>query len=181
MGVPIHSTEVISIDEKGSRNQLGVVGELAAKGPQIMKGYWNNKEETANVFTKDGYLRTGDSGYTSEDGVYVVGRIKDQINSGGYKIWPHEVESVLLENEHVKEVAVVGIPDPTFGEVVKAFVVLKSPVKEEELKAFSRARLSGYKVPRYFEFTESLPKSSVGKVLHRELRLQTDTFNKNNA
>ncbi len=122
------------------------------------------------MFTSYGFLLTGDIGYVSADGVYLLGRKKDQINSGGYKIWPHEVESVLMENEHVHEVAVVGIPDSIYGETVKAFIVLKSPASEEELRAFCKARLSGFKVPKYFEFRNTLPKSSVGKILHRTLR-----------
>src|SRR5208283_4328987 len=109
----------------------------------------------------------------SSEGVYLLGRSKDVINSAGFKIWPHEVESVLLENDGVREAAVVGVSDPDRGEIAVAFVVLKSEkITEEELKEFCKSRLTTYKVPRKFVFVESLPKSSVGKVLHRVLREQ---------
>lgn len=171
VGIPLLGTEIVAVDETTQKPlPNGSIGELAAKGPQIMRGYWNNSVETSKVFTSQGFLLTGDIGYVSADGVYLLGRKKDQINSGGYKIWPHEVESVLMENEHVQEVAVVGIPDPVYGETVKAFIVLKSPASKEELRAFCKARLSGFKVPKSFEFMDALPKSSVGKILHRALR-----------
>jgi len=171
VGIPLSETEIVAVEELTQRPlPNGSVGELAAKGPQIMKGYWNNNGETLKVFTKDGFLLTGDVGYVAKDGVYLLGRKKDQINSGGYKIWPHEVENVLMENAHVQEVAVVGTPDPLYGETVKAFIVLKSPTSEEELRAFCKVRLSSFKVPKSFEFMDTLPKSSVGKILHRALR-----------
>ncbi|MGI0068694.1 MAG: class I adenylate-forming enzyme family protein [Nitrososphaerales archaeon] len=170
VGKPINGTELVSLDSNDNPNEIGEIGELAAKGPQIMKGYWMNEKETALVFTKDRYLKTGDIGYVSDEGVYLLGRKKDVINSGGYKIWPHEVEKVLMENEKVKEAAVVGVKDETYGEAVKAFIVLNSEIKIEELKSFCKARLSSYKVPKYFDFVDNLPRSSVGKILHRVLR-----------
>jgi long-chain acyl-CoA synthetase len=171
VGKPLPNTQVVAIDEAQNLLPMGCVGELAAKGPQVMKEYWMNDEETKKVFTEDGWLRTGDTGSISSDGVYLLGRKKDVIDSAGFKIWPHEVESVLLENDRVREAAVVGADDPDRGEIVVAFVVLKNEkIKEEDLKEFCKSRLTTYKVPRKFVFVESLPKSSVGKVLHRVLR-----------
>ncbi len=171
VGVPIKNTLVATVDENENWREDGKEGELVAKGPQVMKGYWKNPEETSKAFTKDGFLKTGDVGIVRPDGVYILGRKKDQINSGGYKIWPHEVESVLMENDGIREVAVIGISDPLYGEAVKAFIVKnRSSLNDEELRNFCRDKLAGYKIPRYFEYVESLPKSSVGKILHRELR-----------
>ena len=171
VGRPIAQTRVVTVDEDGNRKEANVEGELAAQGPQVMKGYWNNPEETKKVFTKESFLKTGDDGVVKSDGVYIFGRRKDQINSGGYKIWPHEVESVLMENDAVREVAVVGVQDSLYGEVVKAFVVRKrTSLGDDELRSFCRDKLAGYKIPKYFEYVEALPKSSVGKILHRELR-----------
>jgi long-chain acyl-CoA synthetase len=135
-----------------------------------MLGYWNNEVETKKVFASTGHLLTGDMGYVTPEGVYLLGRKKNVINSGGYKIWPDEVERVLLENEHVKELAVIGVHDELYGEAVKAYVVPNGLVTVRELKGFCRKRLSSYKVPRQLVFCESLPKSSVGKILHRVLR-----------
>ncbi len=173
VGKPLPNTQVAALDETQDLLPMGNVGELAAKGPQIMREYWMNDEETKKVFTGDGWLRTGDIGSVSSEGVYLLGRKKDVINSAGFKIWPHEVESVLLENDEVREAAVVGVNDPDRGEIAVAFVVLKNEkITEEELKEFCKSRLTTYKVPRKFVFVESLPKSSVGKVLHRVLREQ---------
>ncbi len=171
VGVPIPNTQVSTVDENGKCTEESMEGELAARGPQVMKGYWNNVQETERVFTKDGFLKTGDMGMVKTDGVYIYGRKKDQINSGGYKIWPHEVESVLMENNGVREVAVIGIYDPLFGEAVKAFIVRnRSTLNDDELRSFCRDKLASYKIPKYFEYVEALPKSSVGKILHRELK-----------
>jgi long-chain acyl-CoA synthetase len=171
VGVPIPNTQVLTVDENGKRTEELAEGELAAMGPQVMKGYWNNTEETEKVFTKDGFLKTGDMGIVRPDGVYIYGRKKDQINSGGYKIWPHEVESILMENNGVREVAVIGIYDSLFGEAVKAFIVRnRSTLNDDELRSFCRDKLASYKIPKYFEYVEALPKSSVGKILHRELK-----------
>jgi long-chain acyl-CoA synthetase len=169
VGIPLGEMEVIALDESHKILSLGEVGELAAKGPQVMKGYWRNPIETSKVFTEDGWLLTGDLGYVSLEGVFVLGRRKDVINSGGYKVWPQEVEDVLRENEHVIDAVVVGTKDEYFGECVKAFVVLNTPIQESELKNFCKARLADYKAPKVFEFRNSLPKSSVGKILRRSL------------
>ncbi|MDG6997291.1 MAG: AMP-binding protein [Nitrososphaerota archaeon] len=177
VGIPLDETEIVALDESHRPLPSGQTGELAAKGPQVMSGYFENAEETSKVFTSDGWLLTGDLGYVGSDGVYLLGRKKEAINTGGYKVWPSEVESLLLENEHVLEAAVVGISDDYYGETVKAFVVSKSPVSEEELTRFCRARLSSYKVPRKIEFRTSLPKSSVGKILRRALQEESKSSN----
>jgi len=168
VGPPLPGTEIAAF-RNGERLSDGEVGELGARGPQVMHGYWENPEETNRVFTREGFLLTGDTGCVTAEGVYILGRLKNMINSGGYKVWPNEVEQVIMENPHVKEVAVVGTSDERLGEAVKAFVVTDGNVTADELKAFCRERLAGYKVPRIFEFRKELPKSSVGKILHRML------------
>ncbi len=174
VGVPLSQTQVVSMDEKNQVLPKGELGELAARGPQVMMGYWQNEEETKKSITSDGWLLTGDLGFVSEDGVYIIGRKKETINSGGYKIWPSEVEHVLMENQHVSEAAVIGVKDEHFGEIVKAFVVLKSDENEAALAKFCKERLSSYKVPKRFEFRNSLPKSSVGKLLRRSLEKEEE-------
>jgi long-chain acyl-CoA synthetase len=169
VGVPLDGTEVAAFEGE-RRLPLNAVGELGARGPQIMRGYWNNAEDTKAVFNQDGFLLTGDIGYIAEDGVYLLGRRKNLINTGGYKVWPHEVEEVIMENPHVREVAVVGAPDDKYGEIVKAYVVADGEIDEKTLRDFCKERLAGYKVPRVIEFRSSLPKSSVGKILHRLLK-----------
>lgn len=147
------------------------IGEIAIKGPQVMKGYWNRPDETEKTF-KNGWLLTGDLGYMDEQGFfYVVERKKDTIIAGGFNIYPREVEEVLYEHEAIQEVVVAGIPDPYRGETVKAYVVLKKNAKvtEEELNEFSRKNLASYKVPRSYEFRDELPKTTIGKILRRVL------------
>ncbi|CAH0129760.1 Long-chain-fatty-acid--CoA ligase [Peribacillus sp. Bi96] len=147
------------------------IGEIAIKGPQVMKGYWNRPDETESTF-KNGWLLTGDLGYMDEQGFfYVVERKKDTIIAGGFNIYPREVEEVLYEHEAIQEVVVAGIPDPYRGETVKAYVVLKKDARatEEELDDFARKNLASYKVPRSYEFRDELPKTMIGKVLRRVL------------
>jgi long-chain acyl-CoA synthetase len=147
------------------------IGEIAIKGPQVMKGYWNRPDETEKTF-KNGWLLTGDLGYMDEQGFfYVVERKKDTIIAGGFNIYPREVEEVLYEHEAIQEVVVAGIPDPYRGETVKAYVVLKknARVTEEELNEFARKNLASYKVPRSYEFRNELPKTTIGKILRRVL------------
>lgn len=147
------------------------IGEIAIKGPQVMKGYWNRPEETDQTF-KNGWLLTGDLGYIDEKGFfYVVDRKKDTIIAGGFNIYPREIEEVLYEHEAVQELVVAGVPDPYRGETVKAYIVLKegATVTEEELNEFARKHLASYKVPRLYEFRDELPKTTVGKILRRAL------------
>jgi long-chain acyl-CoA synthetase len=172
IGVPWPDTDAAIFSmETGERLSVGEIGEIAIKGPQVMKGYWNRPEDTAQTL-RDGWLLTGDLGYMDEDGYfYVVDRKKDMIIAGGYNIYPREIEEVLYEHPDVQEVVAAGIPDPYRGETVKAYVVLKEGTKitEEELNKFVRQHLAAYKVPRIYEFRQELPKTAVGKILRRAL------------
>ncbi|MGD6833291.1 long-chain-fatty-acid--CoA ligase [Sutcliffiella halmapala] len=172
VGIPWPNTDskIISM-ETGEEAPVNEIGEIVVRGPQIMKGYWNRKEETEAVL-KDGWLLTGDLGYMDERGFfYVVDRKKDMIIAGGFNIYPREIEEVLYEHEKIQEVIVAGIPDPYRGETVKAYVVKKQGVTltEEELDAYARKHLAAYKVPRLYEFRDELPKTAVGKILRRAL------------
>ncbi|RYG74967.1 long-chain-fatty-acid--CoA ligase [Lentibacillus lipolyticus] len=173
IGVPWPDTDAKIVDmESGDEAEVGEVGELAVKGPQVMQGYWNNQEETERVL-KDGWFFTGDMGYMDEHGFfYISDRKKDMIIAGGYNIYPREVEEVLYEHEAVQEAVVAGVPDPYRGETVKAYVVLKSDYKdvtEKDFDEFCRSRLAAFKVPRIYEFRNELPKTAVGKILRRKL------------
>ncbi|MCX7689192.1 long-chain-fatty-acid--CoA ligase [Thermoflexus sp.] len=174
IGLPIPDTDVRIVDvETGTRElEPGEIGELIIKGPQVMKGYWNRPEETAQTL-RGGWLYTGDIARMDEDGYfYIVDRKKDMILTGGFNVYPREVEEVLYAHPAVLEATVVGVPDPYRGEAVKAYVVLKpgAQASEEEILAHCRKNLAPYKVPRSVEFRDSLPKSMVGKVLRRVLR-----------
>ncbi len=150
---------------------VGEVGEIAVRGPQVMKGYWNRPEETEMVI-RDGWFLTGDLGYMDEDGYfYIVDRKKDMIIAGGFNIYPREIEEILYEHEAIQECVVAGIPDPYRGETVKAYIVVKDGhnVTEEELNEYCRTKLAAFKVPRFYEFREELPKTAVGKILRRTL------------
>lgn len=167
---PDSLAEIRSV-ETGEPLPVGEIGELVVKGPQVMKGYWNRPEETQEVL-KDGWLHTGDMGYMDEEGYfYIVDRKKDMIIASGYNIYPREIEEVLYEHPAVKEVVVAGVPDPYRGETVKAYIVLKegTTVTEDELNKFARKNLAAYKVPRKYEFRDELPKTTVGKILRRQL------------
>jgi len=172
IGLPWPDTDAKILNmETYEEVEVGEVGELAVKGPQIMKGYWNKPEDTDNTL-KDGWLLTGDLGYMDENGYfYIVDRKKDMIIAGGYNIYPREVEEVLYEHEAILEAVVAGIPDPYRGETVKAYVVLKEgyAVTEEELNQHCRENLAAFKVPRIYEFRDELPKTAVGKILRRQL------------
>jgi long-chain acyl-CoA synthetase len=150
---------------------VGEPGELALAGPQVMQGYWNRPDETAEVL-KDGWLLTGDMAVMDEEGYFsIVDRKKDLIIAGGYNVYPREVEEVLYEHPKVLEVCVAGVPDSYRGEIVKAFVVLRSgqQATQDEIREFAKARLAAYKVPRSVEFRDELPKTLIGKVLRRAL------------
>ncbi|WP_374722950.1 long-chain-fatty-acid--CoA ligase [Peribacillus tepidiphilus] len=172
IGVPWPDTDsaILSL-ETGEPVEPNEIGEIAVKGPQVMKGYWNRPEETEMVF-RNGWFLTGDLGYMDEKGYfYVVDRKKDMIIAGGFNIYPREVEEVLYEHEAVQETVVAGVPDPYRGETVKAYIVLKEGMKvtEEELNEFARKHLAAFKVPRIYEFRKELPKTAVGKILRRAL------------
>ncbi|MEW9500616.1 long-chain-fatty-acid--CoA ligase [Jeotgalibacillus marinus] len=172
VGVPWPDTDckIVSMDTAEAAPQ-GEIGEIVVKGPQVMKGYWNQPEETAAVL-KDGWFHTGDLGYMDEQGFfYVVDRKKDTIIAGGFNIYPREIEEVMYEHPAVQEVVTVGVPDAYRGETVKVFIVLKQghTASEEELDQFARQHLASYKVPRLYEFRDELPKTAVGKILRRKL------------
>ena len=172
VGVPVYNTVVRIVGDAGQDLPAGEIGELVTTGPQVVAGYWNKPDESAAALS-GGSLRTGDVGYMDERGwFYIVDRKKDQINAGGYKVWPREVEDVLYEHEAVREAAVVGVPDPYRGETVKAFVSLRpgASLTEEELIAFAKERMAAYKYPRQIEFLDEIPKTVTGKLLRRELR-----------
>ncbi len=174
IGIPLPGTEakVVSLDLEGGEMPPGEHGELIVKGPQVMKGYWNMEHETAAAI-RDGWLYTGDIATVDEAGyAFIVDRKKDMIIAGGYNVYPREIEEVLYEHPKVLDAVSIGVPDPYRGETVKAFVVPKpgESLTEKELIEFCRSRLAAYKVPRIVELRESLPKTTVGKVLRKELR-----------
>ncbi|GAA5129904.1 long-chain-fatty-acid--CoA ligase [Pseudonocardia adelaidensis] len=172
VGVPIYNTVVRILGDEGEELPPGEIGEIVTSGPQVVSGYWNKPEETERAIP-GGALHTGDVGYMDAEGwFYIVDRKKDQINAGGYKVWPREVEDVLYEHEAVREAAVVGVPDEYRGETVKAYVSLRPgrSADEAELIAFCRERMAAYKYPRQVEFMDEIPKTVTGKLLRRELR-----------
>jgi len=172
IGLPVPSTQVKVIDDEGNDLPIGEVGELCVKGPQVMKGYWQRPDETAKTMTPDGWLKTGDIALIQEDGyIKIVDRKKDMILVSGFNVYPNEVEDVVASHPDVLECAAIGVPDDKSGEVVKIFVIRRNPnLKESELREFCKQRLTGYKMPKYIEFREELPKTNVGKILRRELR-----------
>ena len=172
VGVPIFNTVVRVVGDDGQDLPVGEVGEIVTSGPMVVPGYWNKPEETEHALP-GGALHTGDVGYMDAAGwFYLVDRKKDQINAGGYKVWPREVEDVLYQHEAVREAAVVGVPDAYRGETVKAYVSLRpgQTATAEELIAFCRQQMAAYKYPRQVEFLDELPKTVSGKLLRRELR-----------
>jgi long-chain acyl-CoA synthetase len=173
IGVPVPSTEILCLDDAGNPVAQGETGEIAARGPQIMKGYWEKPEETAKTMRGDWFL-TGDIGVMDADGyVRIVDRKKDMIVVSGFNVYPNEVEDVLAAHPAVREAAVIGVPDPESGEAVKAFIVTSDPgLSAETLRAYVREHLTGYKVPKLYEFRDELPKSNVGKILRKDLRAE---------
>ncbi|MBC7396867.1 MAG: AMP-binding protein, partial [Bdellovibrionales bacterium] len=174
IGVPLPSTEVTIKDDQGKDVDLTLVGEICIRGPQVMKGYWQRPDETAKVMTDDGYFRSGDLGYMNPEGfVKIVDRKKDMILVSGFNVYPNEVEDAIMTNPKVLEAACIGLPDEKSGEAVKVYIVKKDrSLTVEEVKAHAKANLTGYKLPKYVEFREELPKSNVGKILRKDLREQ---------
>ena len=172
IGLPISSTELSVRDDDGKEKPLDQVGEICIRGPQVMAGYWQRPEETANVMYDDGFLRTGDMGYVDHLGFfYIVDRKKDMILVSGFNVYPNEVEEVVAMHEGVADVAAIGVHDDTTGEAVKIFVVRKNPdLSADELIAHCRQHLTGYKVPKQVEFRADLPRTNVGKILRRALK-----------
>lgn len=173
VGVPWPNTDaaILQVDSTEPL-PIGEIGEIAVKGPQVMKGYWNRPEDT-EMAMRDGWFLTGDLGYMDDKGYfYVVDRKKDIIIAGGFNIYPREIEEVLYEHEAVQECVALGVPDPYRGETVKAYIVLKEGMKvtEEEFNKYCRENLAAFKVPRIYEFRDELPKTAVGKILRRTLQ-----------
>jgi long-chain acyl-CoA synthetase len=172
IGLPMPSTELVLLDDEGAETPQGSAGEIAIRGPQVMAGYWQRPDETAKAMTADGFFRTGDIGVMDERGYFrIIDRKKDMILVSGFNVYPNEIEDVLSQLPGVVECAAVGIADEKTGEAVKVVIVRKSPaLTEAEVRAWCEANLTGYKRPRMIEFRTDLPKSTVGKILRRELR-----------
>ena len=172
IGLPLPSTDVVLRDDADREVAPGERGEICIKGPQVMKGYWQNENETANMMSDTGWLKTGDIGVVDEDGYFkIVDRKKDMILVSGFNVYPNEIEDVVALHPKVLEVAAVGIPDPKSTEAVKIFVVRKDPnLTADELMQYCRNQLTGYKIPKEIEFRGELPKTNVGKILRRKLR-----------
>jgi len=170
IGLPTPSTELRIYDENGKVLPQGEVGEICARGPQVMKGYW--EKDNTSVFFEGGWFRTGDIGMMDEDGFFkIVDRKKDMINVSGFKVFPNDVENTVASHDKVLEVGAIGVPDEHSTEAVKIFVVKKDEsLTEEELKEYCKKNMTGYKVPKYIEFRKELPKSNVGKIIRRHLR-----------
>lgn len=171
IGLPLPSTLLKCVDEEGNEVKKGEPGEIVAKGPQVMPGYWNRAEETEKAFI-DGWFKTGDIGIEDVDGFFsIVDRKKDMINVSGFNVYPNEIEDAVAQHPKVLEVAAIGVPNEHSNEVVKIFVVKKDEsLTKEELIAFCKETLTRYKVPKEVEFRTELPKSNVGKILRKELR-----------
>lgn len=176
IGLPLPSTEFSLRNDEGKEVGIGEEGELCIRGPQVMRGYWQQPEETKKVFTDDGFLKTGDIAMMDDEGYFrIVDRKKDMIIVSGFNVFPNEIEDVVTRLDSVLECACVGVPDKKSGEAVKLFVVKSNPdLDEEAIISHCRAELTGYKVPKQIEFIDELPKTAVGKVLRKELRKGID-------
>ena len=172
IGIPMPNTDIKLLDDDGHEVAISQPGEIAIKGPQVMAGYWQRPDETAKVMTADGFLRSGDIGVMDERGYFkIVDRKKDMVLVSGFNVYPNEVEDLVSQIPGVMECAVVGVPDAKTGEAVKLFIVKKDlALTEAQVREFCRANLTGYKQPKLVEFRAELPKSTVGKILRRELR-----------
>ncbi|MDH4058709.1 MAG: AMP-binding protein [Cyclobacteriaceae bacterium] len=170
IGLPVPSTEVAIFDDDGNQLAQGETGEICARGPQVMSGYW--QKDSAGVFFPDGWFRTGDIGFMYEDGFFkIVDRKKDMIKVSGFNVFPNEIENVLSGHPKILEVAAIGVADERSGEAIKAFIVKRdASLTEEEVRSYAHENLTNYKVPKHFEFRAELPKSNVGKILRRALK-----------
>ena len=172
IGLPVPNTEIAIRDDNGKDLPIGERGEICIRGPQVMAGYWNRPEETAQAIGPDGFFKTGDIGVMDAEGfTRIVDRKKDMILVSGFNVYPTEIEQVVNLHPGVLECAAIGVPDQHSGEAVKLFVIKKDPaLAEEDLAAYCHKQLTGYKRPKYIEFRDELPKTNVGKILRRELR-----------
>ena len=172
IGLPLPGIDIAIKDDAGRDVPLGQAGEICIRGPNVTPGYYQKPEENAQAFTSDGFLRTGDIGIMDERGyTRIVDRKKDMILVSGFNVYPNELENVISLCPGVVECAAIGVPDEKQGEAIKVFVVRKDPaVTEDEVARHCRDNLTGYKVPKYIEFRDELPKTNVGKILRRELR-----------
>ena len=173
-GVAVYDTEVKIVDANDPGKEIASPGEIAVKGPQVIQAYLNRPEATQKTIV-GGWLLTGDIGKITGENLYVIDRKKDIINVSGFKVWPREVEDVLLRHPDVEEVAAVGIPDPYRGETVEAFIKLKnglspSNAMDESILTLAKKELAAFKVPRRIEFVKDLPKTSSGKIMRRYFR-----------
>ena len=171
IGLPLAGTEILILNDEGEPVELNQAGEIAIRGPQVMKGYWQQPEATAQVFTKDGYFLTGDIGCMDEQGyITILDRKKDMILVSGFNVYPNELEGVLSKHPKILECAVIGIDDEKSGQVPKAFIVKQDEtLTQDEVMTYLKQQLTSYKLPKYIEFVSELPKSAVGKILRREL------------
>ena len=172
IGLPIPSTEVTIRDDDNKELAIGETGEICIRGPQVTHGYWNQPEETARALDQEGWFHSGDIGLMDENGyIKIVDRKKDMILVSGFNVYPNEIEDVLVMHPNIVEVGAIGVPDDKSTEVVKVVVVKNDPnLTEEDVRSFAKERLTGYKVPKYVEFRDELPKTNVGKILRRALR-----------
>ncbi|HMV91720.1 MAG TPA: AMP-binding protein, partial [Cyclobacteriaceae bacterium] len=170
IGLPMPSTEVAIFDDAGNQLPQGERGEICARGPQVMKGYWEKDNE--GVFFEGGWFKTGDIGMMDPDGFFkIVDRKKDMIKVSGFNVFPNEIENVAAGYPKVLEVAAIGVPDEKSGEAIKLFVIKRDEsLSEEELKKYLHENLTNYKVPKYVVFRKELPKTNVGKILRRALK-----------
>jgi long-chain acyl-CoA synthetase len=173
-GIPIPGTEIKVIDDQGLEQEVGGEGELCVRGDQVMRGYWNCSDKTQETIV-DGWLHTGDIVKVDEQGyIKVVDRLKDMIIVSGFNVYPNELEQALTVHPDVSQCAAIGIPDPKAGEVVKMFVVSANPeLTEEQVIDYCKQTMAGYKVPKSVEFRDQLPMSNVGKVLRKDLRVES--------
>jgi long-chain acyl-CoA synthetase len=172
IGMPVTETLCKVIDAEGNELPVGEPGELCVKGPQVMKGYWQRPEATAETITEDGWLKTGDMAVIQEDGyMKIVDRKKDMIIVSGFNVYPNEVEDVIVSHPDVVEAAAIGVPDEKSSEAVKVFIVSSNEnLTAADIKEHAKKNLTAYKVPKHIEFRDELPKTNVGKILRRELR-----------